>query len=213
MSEPLLILISMLGFGLLHSWLASRMAKVAARRVFGERTANGWYRLAYNALAVVSIAPSLVLLVTLPDRELYRFAGPWDVAAFGIQAVALAGLVYSIYQLDVWHFSGLRQAIGWLNRTEVYSDDDTSASRLVVDGLHRYVRHPLYTTSLIVLWLVSPMTANRLSFMLGATVYFCVGSIFEERKLVAEFGEAYRDYQRRVPRLIPRIRPRFTASS
>jgi protein-S-isoprenylcysteine O-methyltransferase Ste14 len=64
----------------------------------------------------------------------------------------------------------------------------------------------LYSTSLVVLWLFSPMTVNRLAFLIGVTIYFYVGSIFEERKLVAEFGEAYREYQRRAPRLIPSLR-------
>jgi protein-S-isoprenylcysteine O-methyltransferase Ste14 len=82
--------------------------------------------------------------------------------------------------------------------------NSTSTARLVTAGLHRYVRHPLYTTSLIVLYLVSPMTVNRLAFVIGVHLYFFVGSIFEERKLVCEFGEAYRQYQRKVPRLLPR---------
>ena len=138
---------------------------------------------------------------------------PLAVLALGVQALGALILAYSIYQLDFPHFAGLRQWAGWLKRIETHSESDTSTSRLVVDGLHRYVRHPLYTSSLIVLWLISPMTVNRLAFVAGATVYLYVGSIFEERKLVAEFGDAYRAYQQRVPRLLPRIRSRFTASS
>jgi protein-S-isoprenylcysteine O-methyltransferase Ste14 len=48
------------------------------------------------------------------------------------------------------------------------------------------------------------MTLNRLALVAGVHVYFWIGSIFEERKLVREFGDAYRDYQHRVPRLLPR---------
>ena len=35
------------------------------------------------------------------------------------------------------------------------------------------------------------------------TAYFVIGAILEERKLVAEFGEEYREYQKRVPMLVP----------
>jgi protein-S-isoprenylcysteine O-methyltransferase Ste14 len=213
MGEPLQILAAMIGFGMVHSLLASRAAKLKVQAMMGERHTRGIYRIAYNLAAVISLLPALTLLVALPDRELYRFPQPLAIAALAIQAFAALGLVYSVHQLDVPHFSGLRQLAAWLAGSEAHSESDTSARTLVVDGLHRYVRHPLYTTSLIVLWLVSPMTVNRLAFLLAATLYFYVGSIFEERKLVAEFGDAYREYQRRVPRLIPRIRPRFTASS
>ena len=213
MREPALILLAMLGFGVVHSLLASHAAKTVAGGVFGDRHSRGWYRLVYNGLAVVSVLPALALMVALPDRELYRIPAPFSALALILQAVGALGIVYSLYQLDLAHFSGLKQWAGWLRRMKVHSESDTSASHLVVDGLHRYVRHPLYTSSMIVLWLASPMTINRLTFIIAATAYFYVGSIFEERKLVAEFGDAYRDYQRRVPRLAPRIRPRFTASS
>jgi protein-S-isoprenylcysteine O-methyltransferase Ste14 len=35
------------------------------------------------------------------------------------------------------------------------------------------------------------------------TIYLVVGAILEERKLVAEFGEAYREYQGKVPMFVP----------
>jgi len=205
MDTPISILGALLGFGIVHSLLASHAAKTLARRLFGDRHSRGWYRLLYNALAAISLLPALALVIALPDRELYRIPPPFSILALGIQAFGVLGMAYSIYQLDFLHFGGLKQVAGWMNLVEVHSQSDTSTSRLVVDGLHRYVRHPLYTSSLIVLWLVSPMTVNRLAFVVGVTLYFYIGSIFEERKLVAEFGDAYRDYQRRVPRLLPRF--------
>ena len=48
------------------------------------------------------------------------------------------------------------------------------------------------------------MTLNRLAFFAVCSAYFYLGSFPEERKLVQEFGEAYRRYQRAVPRMIPR---------
>lgn len=204
--EPLVILIALFGFGLLHSVMAAESTKTLARRMIGTRHANGWYRITYNILAMLSVLPALLLALTLPDRELYRIPAPLAYIIFGLQALGLIGILYSIRQLDVMHFSGLRQMSGWISGVEKRSASDTSTSRLVVDGLHRYVRHPLYTTSLIVLWLISPMTINRLAFDIGVTIYFFIGSIFEERKLVREFGDVYREYQRTVPRLIPRLR-------
>jgi protein-S-isoprenylcysteine O-methyltransferase Ste14 len=65
------------------------------------------------------------------------------------------------------------------------------------------VRHPLYFFSLLFIWLNPQMTLASLLFNLLATLYFWVGSIYEERRLTAEFGEAYKAYRREVPRLLP----------
>ena len=57
--------------------------------------------------------------------------------------------------------------------------------------------------SLLFIWLMPVMTTSVLALNLGLTAYIYIGSLFEERRLVAEFGEPYTAYQRRVPRLIP----------
>jgi protein-S-isoprenylcysteine O-methyltransferase Ste14 len=72
------------------------------------------------------------------------------------------------------------------------------------------VRHPLYFFGLLFLWLTPVMTINLLTTYLLFTLYFYIGSFFEERRLRAEFGPAYRQYQQRVPRLIP---GRFSAAN
>ena len=200
----ILIFFVLIAFGVIHSWLASHQAKQLAQRLIGVNVATATYRLVFNVLAVVTILPAFYLVFRLPDRELYRFPPPWDSVALGLQVLAALGLVYSVYQMDAWFFLGLRQ-LGEPPQLGVHhSIDSTSTPQLVTKGLHRFVRHPLYTTSLIVLYLASPMSLNWLSFALSCNVYFFVGSIFEERKLVREFGNAYRAYQQRVPRLLPR---------
>lgn len=204
MLNAFLIVIALMAFGVVHSLLASHEAKQIAQRLIGTNVATATYRLVYNVLAFATILPALYLVFRLPNQELYRFPAPWDSIVLGLQVLAAVGLVYSVYQMDVWFFLGVRQ-LGEPPQLGVrYSIDSTSTPQLVTNGLYRFVRHPLYTTSLIVLYLASPMSLNWLAFAIGCNVYFLAGSIFEERKLVREFGSAYRVYQQRVPRLLPR---------
>ena len=55
---------------------------------------------------------------------------------------------------------------------------------LVTSGLYRFVRHPLYTTGLLFLWLTTTMTVSQLNVYVGATIYIFIGAYFEERKLL-----------------------------
>ena len=75
--------------------------------------------------------------------------------------------------------------------------------KLNTGGLYRYMRHPLYTFSLLVLWLTPTMTRNFALLYAALTVYIIIGAIFEERKLLQTFGAAYQEYRAKTPFLIP----------
>jgi protein-S-isoprenylcysteine O-methyltransferase Ste14 len=68
------------------------------------------------------------------------------------------------------------------------------------------MRHPLYTGGIILIWLTPLMTVNTLTLNIIVTLYLIIGARFEESRLLHEFGQAYADYQRQVPMLIPRFR-------
>ena len=67
------------------------------------------------------------------------------------------------------------------------------------------MRHPLYTAGLVLIWLTPVMTSGVLGLNLALSLYIAIGYRLEERRLVAEFGVAYLDYQARVPALFPRV--------
>jgi protein-S-isoprenylcysteine O-methyltransferase Ste14 len=101
----------------------------------------------------------------------------------------------------------------FLGLTQLLTPEPQEHGALQVRGLYCYVRHPLYFFSLVMLWLVSVMTANLATANVLIALYFWIGSIFEEQKLLTEFGAAYADYQRRVPRLIPRLKRCYPPST
>lgn len=72
-----------------------------------------------------------------------------------------------------------------------------------ISFLYKYVRHPLYFGGILGLWATPYMSATHLVFAILLTGYFVVGTIFEERDLVKEFGKLYLDYKKRTPMLIP----------
>ena len=70
-------------------------------------------------------------------------------------------------------------------------------------GPYRYIRHPRYAFLLVLFWSTSRLTSDRLLFDLLWTAWVIAAVHWEERDLLAAFGEPYRQYQRAVPMLVP----------
>ena len=193
----LIILLVVLLYGLVHSFLASLWTKDRARDWIGP-SADRWYRLFYNVVATLTLLPVLALPALLPDRQLYAIQTPWVYLTLAGQLLALVALGIGVLQTGTLHFLGLAQ---------LFENPEKEPRAMVTGGLYRWVRHPLYTAGLVFIWLVPVMTANLLALNVGLTVYLVVGALYEERKLVKEFGEEYLRYRQRTPMLIPGVRP------
>jgi len=84
---------------------------------------------------------------------------------------------------------------------------------LVSNGPYAITRHPMYT-GLLTMALGAALVWNRVPTLLLAVllvVPFHLQARIEEPLLESHFGEAYREYRRRVPRLLPWPRPRRTS--
>ncbi|MFA7229193.1 MAG: isoprenylcysteine carboxylmethyltransferase family protein, partial [Melioribacteraceae bacterium] len=74
---------------------------------------------------------------------------------------------------------------------------------LKIEGAFKFVRHPIYFFSILFLGLRPAMNLFYLVMFICIVLYFYVGSFYEERKLVKFFGDEYREYQKKVPRIFP----------
>ena len=70
-------------------------------------------------------------------------------------------------------------------------------------GPYQWVRHPLYFFSLVLTWACPVLTTDRLLFNILWTLWIVLGTIWEEKDLVAHFGKEYSRYQEEVPMLLP----------
>ena len=188
---PFTIPAAALLYGFIHSLIAANGFKHLIYRLLGEG-AKKYYRLFYSLFASVTLLPVLILPAVIPDQTLYKIPEPLVYFTVFIQSVSVLLLVYSVLQTGALQFIGLSQAFG-LKRED----------KLNTDGLYRYMRHPLYTFSLLVLWLTPTMTRNFALLYASLTVYIIIGAIFEERKLLQTFGAAYQEYRAKTPFLIP----------
>lgn len=84
---------------------------------------------------------------------------------------------------------------------------------LVVRGLYRYVRNPMYVLVIIVL-LGEAIFFRSVPVLIEAGVFFVLANLFvmlyEEPYLRRRFGESYESYSQAVGRWIPRFRSEAT---
>ncbi|MCB0113463.1 MAG: isoprenylcysteine carboxylmethyltransferase family protein [Caldilineaceae bacterium] len=194
LSSALILIAAAVLYALAHSLSAARFFKAWGRRHLPGF--DRWWRFVYNVLALVTLLPVLWLMVTLPDRWLYVIDPPIALLMQLGQFLSVVGLATAVLQSNPLYFLGLAQLMG---------DVEERGDTLVTTGFYAYMRHPLYVFSIFILWFSPTMTVNQFVVYVLATIYFYVGSVHEEHRLVRTFGLEYERYRRSVPwlRLFP----------
>ncbi len=119
-----------------------------------------------------------------------------------ILAVSWSGwgiLLLSTFLISHFHLFGLSQ--GWAKILKIREGDGAFVTPL----FYKWIRHPLYLGFIVAFWAAPQMSVGHLFFAVMTTGYIFVGIWFEERDLVAHFGERYLTYRRHVGMLIPKI--------
>ena len=184
-------------FGVQHSVMARPAFKRRWTRVVPPPMERSTYVLA------ATLAVALLMWQWRPIAEPVVWRAAPGVASALLTTFFWAGwavVLLSTWLLDHYELFGLRQACAHLRGRAV----PTQAFRTPL--LYRRVRHPLYLGFVIAFWATPRMTAGHLLLAAAFTVYIVVGIWFEERDLVAQFGERYRLYRRQAGMLLPRLR-------
>jgi len=121
------------------------------------------------------------------------------VLMYGVSGLGWGLVLVSTVLINHFDLFGLRQT--WL----YFRGRPYTPVKFRKAGAYRHVRHPLMTGFLIAFWTVPTMTAGGLLFALVYTGYILIALRLEERDLIAQHGEAYLEYQRTTPGLIPRL--------
>lgn len=170
----------------LHSILASTPIKKKLN--LSQRN----YRLCYNAVALTSLSAVLWVHFGLASPTIFTRTIATDIIGFGLIVGGLWVHFLTFQQLSIHAFLGILP--------EVQGD-------LVAKGIYAYLRHPIYLGILLImlgLMLLQPITSNLIS-LLVTLLYLPFGIRFEEQKLIAEFGDTYQQYCKKVPSLFPRL--------
>ncbi|HRI19606.1 MAG TPA: isoprenylcysteine carboxylmethyltransferase family protein [Panacibacter sp.] len=180
-------------FGALHSVLAGDKIKKAAQALM---LANfKFYRLCYSVLAAITLAGILYYHFSISSILLWKVPGTQKIISAVFIIAGISIMLTCVYR---YFFS--------LSGVDVFFKKKTPVG-LQTDGLNAYMRHPLYTGTLLFVlgfFLWQPLTSNFIS-CLCIFLYTITGTLLEEQRLLKLFGDEYKNYTARVPMFIPKF--------
>jgi protein-S-isoprenylcysteine O-methyltransferase Ste14 len=181
-------------FGIQHSVMARRGFKARWTRIVPQPIERSTYVLLASLILILLFRFWYALPATVwaVDNEI-GVAILWALFASGWAIVLL-----STFLLNHFELFGLQQA--WFALRERAA----AAPQLHQPFFYKIVRHPLYAGFFIAFWAMPRMSVGHLLFAVGMSAYMLIAIRFEERDLVATFGDDYIAYQKTVGMLVPR---------
>ena len=118
-------------------------------------------------------------------------------------SVRILGFVIGMFAM--WLFYAVHKKLGdnWSPTLEIRKEHE-----LIVSGVYKWTRHPMYTAMLFQMVSFSLITANwfyACTMFTGLAILLITRIPDEEKLMIEEFGEAYKNYMKQTKRLIPFI--------
>jgi protein-S-isoprenylcysteine O-methyltransferase Ste14 len=153
------------------------------------------YRLYYTLFAFISLTGIILYQFSISQKIIFK-SSSFTLMMGGL--ISVTGLIIMTVCIRKYfmQLSGLRSLI-----------ENNAGNKLMITGIHKYVRHPLYSGTFLFIWgilLLLPYWSLLIASSI-ITLYTLIGIRFEENKLIMEFGKPYEDYQNAVPMIIPRF--------
>ena len=194
--EVLIVNSLLLGlFAVQHSVMARPAFKAAWTKIVAKSVERSTY---------VLIASAILALVFWQWRPMpavvwnVESAG-WSAVIWTLSALGWGTVLLSTYLINHFELFGLAQV--WRRFAGTQPKDGSFVTPL----LYKHIRHPLYLGFIIAFWATPHMSVGHLLFAVMSTGYILVGIYFEERDLIAHFGERYRKYRSEVGMLVPKF--------
>lgn len=184
-------------FGVQHSVMARPGFKNSLTKLLPKHLERSTYVLATAAVIAMTIYYWQPM-----TSSLWQIDSP--LARQLITAIYFLGWTITLvatFMLNHFHLFGLQQSF----RPE---EPDAGSKVFKTPMFYSLVRHPIQTGVVIGMLATPDMTVGRAVLAAGMIAYVAIGLYFEERDLMAEFGDTYGDYRKRVPALFPSLRRR-----
>jgi len=156
-----------------------------------------FYRLFFNAASLITLLPVVYYSMSIRQAPVFRWESHLMMAKYLLLATSITLFVAGGRHYSMSQFLGVRQI-----RTGRANPGLSEHGTFNTSGILSAIRHPWYTASIMVIW-AREISLSTLLVNMVISAYLIIGTILEERKLLLEFGERYREYQKNVSMFIP----------
>jgi len=179
--------------------LHSALISITFTNFLKQKAGNGfrYYRLFYNIFSIVTLIPVVVYTLSIKTQPFFVWDGYLLPIKYILIAVGILFIIMGAQHYSFAQFAGIRQIKKGIDH-KLINETGLLSSR----GILGAVRHPFYAGIFPPIW-ARDLDAAFLIVNIILSAYLIIGSILEERKLVLEFGDAYREYQQKVSMLFP----------
>ncbi|MAT39973.1 MAG: hypothetical protein CL946_10260 [Ectothiorhodospiraceae bacterium] len=153
-------------------------------------------RIAYNLFSLITFGVVYWYYRTLPSPTLWAWPEAWVYLQYLLLAAGGIIILLGAREYNQRYFLGIEQLEG---------TSTASGKGLKASGILRHLRHPYYTGGIIILAAWGDFTWASIISKAVLIGYLIIGTFIEERKLLDEFGDEYREYMRRTPRFFFRL--------
>lgn len=141
----------------------------------------------------------------IQNGMIYVFIGIWALDSFILNVTTLGTLVPTTTRLLAavpLFFIGVYLVKS--SHDTIFSDED-GGQILVVTGVYRLCRHPMYlgVVSILLSLCIYSFSIASMLIVAGLFTFYNRFATYEEKQLVELFGDEYREYQSRVSKWIP----------
>jgi len=190
------------GYCFLHSFLISIRFTNYLTRVL--KNYYSFYRLFYVLISLVLLVWVINYTAPLDTTIIITYVPPWSIIRQVMMWGSLLMFFWAFFfNYDSLSFFGIRQILNFKKLKTTNPSEEIKKN-----GLLAVTRHPMYLALIIYLWCQTFRMADIVVNLI-LTIYVIIGTVLEEKKLVLEFGDAYRKYQREVPMLVPFTKRKF----
>jgi protein-S-isoprenylcysteine O-methyltransferase Ste14 len=158
-----------------------------------------FYRLFYNIIAVITLIPVLLYSRNLSGYVVFYWSDSFYVIKMILMTVVVLLFIFGALKYDMFELLGIRQIVSGKSGLAIAKDGNISTS-----GILSLTRHPWYLAALIFIWICDQtISTSTLIINIILTGYIVLGTMIEEKKLIAKYGDEYRQYQKEVSMLFP----------